>query len=263
MIPGQHVVVVSQSHCTLRERERGLELRDTIQVLMPGSTVLLVHLFRVPIEESTVAGQVLKTGTGAINIDACRVAHQSEADRASATPQGAATSRSGRLAGKSQGGGERTPYEHKQGAGRWPSNLLLVHHPECQELGTKKMKVPFGGMKPGVYARGTQFSYGVYSHAPNVIRYHEDGIEEMPSWQCHPSCPCGILDRQSGDRKSAGVYPTSYSRGGGYTHGDIGKGFQGPLYEDTGGASRFFPQFKDLSELLDWLVRLTNTSEAR
>lgn len=48
-----------------------------------------------------------------------------------------------------------------------------------------------------------------------------------------------LLDAQTGDVRSAGLYPTTYSEAGGYG-GAVGNGVQGPLYEDTGGASRFF-----------------------
>lgn len=50
----------------------------------------------------TVAANVLAYGTGAINIDACRVAFTSAADKASAVPQGRATAKVGALAGKAQ-----------------------------------------------------------------------------------------------------------------------------------------------------------------
>jgi site-specific DNA-methyltransferase (adenine-specific) len=81
-----------------------------------------------------------------------------------------------------------------------------------------------------------------------------------------------MLDAQSGDRRSAGDYPTTYSDGRGYN--GVGA-VQGPLYGDTGGASRFFycakastaernrglegrnphPTVKPLA-LVRWLVRL-------
>ena len=51
-----------------------------------------ICMARKPLAEKTVAENVLKYGTGGINIDESRVAHLNEADRASATPQGKATS---------------------------------------------------------------------------------------------------------------------------------------------------------------------------
>jgi hypothetical protein len=59
---------------------------------------------------------------------------------------------------------------------------------------------------------------------------------------CVEDCPVRLLDEQSGERRSAGNYPTTYSNSSGYS-GGIGK-VQGPLYSDSGGASRFFYQAK-------------------
>jgi site-specific DNA-methyltransferase (adenine-specific) len=50
-----------------------------------------IVMARKPLDR-TVANNVLTHGVGGINIDGCRVAHQSEEDRASATPQGKVTS---------------------------------------------------------------------------------------------------------------------------------------------------------------------------
>jgi DNA modification methylase len=78
---------------------------------------------RKPIE-GTVAANVLRWGTGAINIDGCRVEYDSEADRASATPQGKCTAKSGALAGGTQHDGERDEFERPEQKGRWPANLI-------------------------------------------------------------------------------------------------------------------------------------------
>lgn len=59
-----------------------------------------IILARKPLSEKTVVANVLAHGTGALNIDATRVAHASEADRALATPRGRATS--GSLVGKAR-----------------------------------------------------------------------------------------------------------------------------------------------------------------
>ena len=51
-----------------------------------------ICMARKPLEAKTVAENCLKWGTGGINIDESRVDYQSEADKASATPQGKCTS---------------------------------------------------------------------------------------------------------------------------------------------------------------------------
>jgi site-specific DNA-methyltransferase (adenine-specific) len=101
----------------------------------------------------TVAANVLEHGTGALNIDGCRIDYTSETDKASARPGGKLTSLNGALAGKAQtcettttaaptmassttsengsapsatsSSSPRTEFRTEQGAGRWPANVVL------------------------------------------------------------------------------------------------------------------------------------------
>jgi hypothetical protein len=108
----------------------------------------------------------------------------------------------------------------------------------------------------GTLNSGGTFGAGVTPNASVRVFRDEDGKETVPAWICAPGCPVAALDGQSGDRKSAGNYPTTYSNGGGFTHGDTGKGFQGPLYDDAGGASRFYPQTEGPDQARAWISRL-------
>ena len=74
--------------------------------------------------DGTVAHNVLTWGVGALNIDACRVEYESESDREQAKPQGAATSKIGAFAGKSQNEADRTEFVPTQKHGRFPANLV-------------------------------------------------------------------------------------------------------------------------------------------
>lgn len=82
-----------------------------------------IVLARKPLSEKTVAENVLRWGTGALNIDATRVDYQNDADRFSATPQGKCTAKSGALAGGVQHDGDRAEFERPELKGRWPANL--------------------------------------------------------------------------------------------------------------------------------------------
>ncbi len=66
----------------------------------------------------------------------------------------------------------------------------------------------------------------------------------MTAWACVEDCPVAELDRQSGDVRSAGNYPSGSVRSDNYIYGSR-DGQQGPLYDDKGGASRFFKQVQD------------------
>lgn len=87
----------------------------------------------------TVAANVLAHGTGALNIDGCRVSYGSAADMLSARPGGATTSHAGRnganAAGSAQNLSGRKSFDAKQStAGRWPANLIHDDSPEVVAL---------------------------------------------------------------------------------------------------------------------------------
>ena len=78
-----------------------------------------VVLARKPLAEKTVAGNVLAHGTGAINVDACRIATEdtlSFGSRKIGTDSG--------IYGTQEPKGEGKQHAH----GRWPANVLLDHH---------------------------------------------------------------------------------------------------------------------------------------
>jgi site-specific DNA-methyltransferase (adenine-specific) len=110
-------------------------------------------LARKPLE-GTVAGNVLAHGTGALNIDGCRVG----TEVIPATRRG--VSRLGTFEGAD---GNVTP-EH---AGRWPPNLLLSHSEDCVEGGdcagdcaVAEMDRQSGVLKSGARAAGSYENHG-------------------------------------------------------------------------------------------------------
>jgi site-specific DNA-methyltransferase (adenine-specific) len=73
----------------------------------------------------TVANNVLTHGVGGLNIDGSRVAHLSEADRASATPQGKVTSnKMGGAAPDTENDGRVEVERPDTSLGRWPANFI-------------------------------------------------------------------------------------------------------------------------------------------
>lgn len=95
-----------------------------------GSNLKPAHehwiLCRKPIEEKTIAENVVKWGCGGLNIDACRVGND--------------TSRGDRYHGKPAGTEDNQYFQGlnskslwKVPTGRWPANLILSHHQECEE----------------------------------------------------------------------------------------------------------------------------------
>jgi DNA modification methylase len=227
--------------------------------IKPGSEHWI--LVRKPLSEKSVARNVLRWGTGALNIDACRVNRASDD-----VPGWHKTGSYGRTGGYSadkcpdcvggvacetcKGTGwingtfviRDMPPEEVQARcgnkGRWPPNLLLSHGEGCQLVGTEAMP---GDPKPA--GRG---SGGIWTRGDGVPCGPEYGGETVEVWDCQPDCPVAEINRQSGTSKAgSGKFIRKKSLGDteagwGMRHdADAGQG-----YGDSGGASRFFPTFK-------------------
>jgi len=138
-----------------------------------------IILARKPIK-GTVAQNAIEHGTGGLNIDGCRVGYQSPADKASATPQGVCTSRSGRLAGKLQGGGLRATQPRPEQIGRWPANVIL------DEEAGKLLDEQSGLLKSGKLSptnkvkKSTGWSGGSYAdRVKNTFKENSDGASRF------------------------------------------------------------------------------------
>jgi len=86
----------------------------------------VIHLLRKPCSEPTVAANVLKFGTGAMNIDGCRV----EGGASSGGSISGATAL-GQGSGWNAHTNRTTTIDRTMPAGRWPANLVLQHLDGC------------------------------------------------------------------------------------------------------------------------------------
>lgn len=195
-----------------------------------------IVLARKPLEKGlSIAENVLKWGTGAINIDASRISHNEEQKF---------TNREQRKEGWNMDNcGFDSINNHTASAdpsGRFPSNVILTHHPECECLGLKKVKAVSGGTGESSKGRlGVNGKYGKYAleeHGANAGGLgDENGEETIENWKCHDDCPIKVLDEQSGISSSSDTQRTRN------TLGSFGMPNNAtPEYSDTGGASRFF-----------------------
>lgn len=201
-----------------------------------------IVLARKPLEKGlSIAENVLKWGTGAINIDASRISHNEEQKF---------TNREQRKEGWNMDNcGFDSTNNHTASAdpsGRFPSNVILTHHSECECLGLKKVKG--SSCLPSDVGKGREgnHSNGIYGEKVSKITVShndENGEETIENWKCHDDCPIKVLDEQSGESKSTGGRignkDGAYSGIGanGFST-DFKKGDGG--FGDTGGASRFF-----------------------
>ncbi|MFA5187108.1 MAG: DNA methyltransferase [Patescibacteria group bacterium] len=190
----------------------------------------------------TVAENVLKYGTGAINIDGCRVGYESLDDKANATPQGKCTSKeSESIAAKPDAGRdlERVEFERPEQRGRFPANLILSHHPDCKCMGTQRVKVNTCGVDQIGMGRDGNHTKGIYGAKGSKITTayaDENGLEEVEVWECVEGCPMkGFPLTKSGCLNQANVKAENN------IYGQYGQYPDPKQYEaDSGSASRFF-----------------------
>jgi len=188
-----------------------------------------IVLARKPLE-GTVAANVLKWGTGVLNIDGTRIAHHEECRMMKAQDTGHDFYR--------QGGRYEDKLELKP-EGRWPANVVLSHHPDCVLVGSRTVK----GSRvdkpcPDPEVAGHRWGTLQGNRGPRGIG-DADGNEEVETWACVPGCPVRMLD------DSCWTSTTGNRRNKNRVQQDPGstpftRGKDAPEYTDSGGASRFF-----------------------
>ena len=201
----------------------------------------VITLARKPFE-GTGANNVLTRGCGGINIDGARIAAPNET---------ITTHTKSNEAAKGKGifgayGGFKTHQTPGQKLGRFPSNTIFQHRPECVCLGAQRVagrsSCKTSSLGQGRNVPVTSGIYGAKNSFIGVAHVDADGTEIINAWECVDGCPVKALDDQSGVLTSGkmaqevkgnqfNVYGKMYDR---YveTHGD------------SGGASRFFKQVK-------------------
>lgn len=217
-----------------------------------GSALKPAHepicMARKPIEAKTIADNVLKYGTGGINIDASRISYENGGTVATnpklRVAKGCKTETGDRIFCQGKLGKKNTMVENVKTGGRFPSNVILSHHPDCKEIGVKE--VGNGELKKTGFRIGgnSQHTFGLNGKKNSPDNY---GKETVPHYECHPDCPIGMLDKQSGVSKSIFA-----DRGRGFSSKGSNEGYKrkshdNPNYQnnlggfnDTGTASRFF-----------------------
>jgi DNA modification methylase len=189
---------------TKASTEQAKEWEGYGSALKPANEPIV--LARKPLEKGlSIAENVLKWGVGAINIDGCRVGSEM---------MGGGTMPDFRDVGKKSknvigidklsfgqvSNVDRKEYNNLQ-QGRFPANLILTHHPECECLGTKKVKSQNGGNSRAIQ-KNTYNDFGKnYDNTPNGEKCgfaDENGEETIEDWNCVEGgfliSPCIYLD---------------------------------------------------------------------
>lgn len=195
-------------------------------------------LFRKPLVGSVVEN-VLEHGTGALNIDGCRIQPSSNEPDSGAMYY--------RNRGLPMPQNKQNYFGGKDGVvecdpiagGRWPANCSLEHTVDCRLVGTKV--IHGSGSRPSHIGTGSGETSGTFGQASSVVTTaysDENGMETVESWECVDGCAVKELDRQSGFQKSGVTGKRGACNGyeGGWGAPDEAWGG----YYDNGGASRFF-----------------------
>lgn len=194
-------------------------------------------LCRKPFRGSVVRN-VLENGTGAINVDGCRVPHANAADlEAHAAGVAAIKERGGVMDNSWKNSSDLSGAADVTPLGRWPAHVLLSHAPGCERVGVRKVKAstPWGkNDRPPLFTTGEYVSPISYGDG--------DGFETVEHWRCVEGCPVAELDAQSGESASAKVSAPPWGRNEARGWG-MKDGGDVQAYADTGGASRYFTTF--------------------
>lgn len=159
--------------------------------------------------EGTYAQNALTYNVAGLNIDGCRIGSET-------------VGWSGKAAGRKNDGewkeqsGLSKDGDARPVSGRWPSNLILSHHPDCIEIGVDGVKVTVTDILTRM------------------------ALETIIAWDCHPLCPVRLLGQQSGITQSRAT-DYNFELSGNENPSQIIKNIKsGVHFSDRGGASRFF-----------------------
>jgi len=214
-----------------------------------------IILARKPLA-GTVAANCLEHGTGALNIDGCRVEGE-----VPTTVQGQSR-RQGEVYGRDQRD-QREFVPH--GSGRWPANVVL----ECICDGPVAVPETVRDRQDEVSQERRYTRRGASDFAAKPGRRRSGG----GLVHTNPGCPAAMLDEQSGTLRARGN-KTPTKRGQAVATDFMSGGTSQTDPGDSGGASRFFycakaskkergegnnhPTVKPV-ELMRWLVRLVKS----
>ena len=188
---------------------------------------------RKPLSEKTVADNVLKWGTGGINIDGCRVEYTNGShpkdlygDNYMKSGFGKCNNELQSISGKERNG------VYVNDEGRFPANIIFECI--CDEV--------IKGDKGEIVKRIENTNGSSFGSGTNKTDYNDTA-----DIHTNPNCPCFQLDEQSGVSKSRSKYPDvelqnmpmNYYDGEKLKH-IAGKEQTKEFISDKGGASRFF-----------------------
>lgn len=202
---------------------------------------------RKPCVALSTTVNVVEHQAGALNVDECRISYASTNDLRETLSRNPGTDR--RFTSNLYDTESETRLMQRTNpAGRWPTNVILLHRRGCKMVGTRKVST--GTAHRENSSGRTIFSETEKPPMENMSYADADGKETIPDWQCEPGCSVAEIDRQSGTLtsgsgavKRASSAQREGNRGAAYGAENRAEGTPMIWYGDTGGASRFFKGF--------------------
>ena len=193
-----------------------------------------IILVRKPTENKlSVAKNIIKWGTGGINIDASRIG--TDEDFSNITP---------RKMMANQGSVKTDDHDHTasetwqaakdklQNLGRFPANVLLSHHPDCKQVGESTETIIGGNKGKSGFVDG--YESGDFTKKESTY----------PVYQCVDGCAVKTLDEQAPSTGNAfqktRTKDTTGGSGDSWTNGGKKAGEDNGVFDGLSGASRFF-----------------------
>lgn len=185
--------------------------------------------------DGTYAENALKHGVSGINVDGGRVGtdsvrtqERSDAKHKQSNSLGAAWS------------GDVDDSLH---VGRFPANVIWSHHPECVQVGMKKVKGSGWAESGSKESENRAMSGPNYEREPKPDAFvDEDGLETVEDWKCHPGCPSQQFPDSKGQQGDLVGHDSERQSPNG-CYGKMGAAVDHLKRDDSGSASRFFQSF--------------------
>jgi len=191
-----------------------------------------IIIARKPLEKKlTVAKNVLKHGVGAINIDGCRVSAPGE-DFSNVKPRQIQKLHS--LNHDENSVTYKEAKEKLQNIGRFPANVMLSHHPDCVEVGTREDAYVINKLE--------EWSGFGEKECPDYQSTKMRTVTKV--YECDDDCPTKILDEQAPKtgqiHGTTGKEPSASKPNAIYNDYSMVEGKASTPKDKLGGASRFF-----------------------
>ena len=156
-----------------------------------------IVLARKPLE-GTVARTVCTHGTGALNIDECRIGFCDHADEQSSKTKNLHTDLKSKARANHVYGDDERACRDRDGRDaprRWPANAALSHTEDCRQVGHSRLRS--NGHHPAARRSGGLSTNG--HKGQDGLRERSTAGELVRRWECSADCPVRMLDEQSRD----------------------------------------------------------------